>query len=219
MRVSRSDTGGSVRIPASVRGVFGLKPTYGPLPRTGSMKLAPSIVVLGPVARSVRNLALILGIEAGSDGDDAQRSMRSVPDYLHSLGRGVEGLRIGTPRNHFFERFDPQIRSAREHPLSIFEAAGARIVEIDIPFAAHLAELSRTVVYSEATAIHADSAHSCAASRRDGCRCGSAPLGGARRARAMHSTVQLSRAAGAQCAGGTRRSRLAGRSSAHWSAV
>lgn len=151
-----SDTGGSVRIPASVQGVFGLKPTYGLLPRTGSMKLAPSIDVLGPVSRSVRDLALILGIVAGSDGEDVQCSMRPVPDYLHSLGRGVEGLRIGVPRNHFFERLDPQIRSACEHSLGIFEAAGARIVEIDIPFAAHLAELSRAIVYSEATAIHAD---------------------------------------------------------------
>lgn len=151
-----SDTGGSVRIPASVQGVFGLKPTYGLLPRTGSMKLSPSIDVLGPITRSVRDLALILGIVAGSDGEDAQCSMRPIPNYSSSLGRGVEGLRIGLPKNHFFERLDPQVRSACERSLASFEGAGARIVEVDIPFAAHLAELSRAVVYSEATAVHGE---------------------------------------------------------------
>lgn len=151
-----SDTGGSVRIPASVQGVFGLKPTYGLLPRTGSMKLAPSIDVLGPITRSVRDLALILGILAGSDGEDAQCSMRSVPNYAHAIGLGVEGLRIGVPKNHFFERLDPQVRSACERSLASFEAAGAQLVEVEVPFAAHLAELSRAIVYSEATAVHGE---------------------------------------------------------------
>ena len=151
-----SDTGGSVRIPASVQGVFGLKPTYGLLPRSGSMKLSPSIDVLGPITRSVRDLALILGIVAGSDGKDAQCSLRSVPDYSSALGRGIEGLRIGIPKNHFFERLDPQVRSACERSLSIFQGAGAQLVEVDVPFAAHLSELSRAIVYSEATAVHGE---------------------------------------------------------------
>lgn len=151
-----SDTGGSIRIPASVQGVFGLKPTYGLVPRTGSMRLSPSIDVLGPITRSVRDLALILGIVAGSDGEDAQCSTRPVPDYVSALGRGVESVRIGVPKNHFFERLDPQVRSACERSLASFEAAGARIVEVDIPFAAHLAELSRAIVYSEATAVHGE---------------------------------------------------------------
>ena len=151
-----SDTGGSVRIPASVQGVFGLKPTYGLLPRTGSMKLAPSIDVLGPIARSVRDLALVLRLVAGRDGVDAQCSGRPVPDYASVLGRGVEGLRIGIPTDHFFERLDPQIRAACERSLSAFEAAGARIVEVAVPYAAQLAELSRAIVYSEATAVHSE---------------------------------------------------------------
>ncbi|MEY2624956.1 MAG: amidase [Gammaproteobacteria bacterium] len=155
-----SDTGGSVRIPASVQGVFGLKPTYGLLPRTGSMKLSPSIDVLGPITRSVRDLALILKIVAGSDGEDAQCSMRPVPNYADALGLGVEGLRIGVPKNHFFDRLDPQIRFACERSLASFEAAGAQLVEVEVPFAAHLAELSRAIVYSEATAVHGETLRS-----------------------------------------------------------
>ncbi|MFM7396482.1 MAG: amidase [Gammaproteobacteria bacterium] len=155
-----SDTGGSVRIPAAVQGVFGLKPTYGLLPRTGSMKLAPSVDVLGPITRSVRDMALVLEVIAGCDGEDAQCSMRPVPKYSSVLGRGVEGLRVGIPTNHFFERLEPQIRSACERSLASFEAAGAQLVEVEIPFAAHLAELSRAIVYSEATAVHAETLRS-----------------------------------------------------------
>lgn len=150
-----SDTGGSVRIPAAVNGVLGLKPTYGLLPRTGSMKLSPSIDTLGPVARSAPDLAAVLQIVAGADGRDALASRRAPPDYAAALGRGVEGLRIGLPRNHFFAVATPEVRAAMERCLALLEGAGARIVEVTVPDAAPLAELSRAVVYAEATALHA----------------------------------------------------------------
>jgi aspartyl-tRNA(Asn)/glutamyl-tRNA(Gln) amidotransferase subunit A len=150
-----SDTGGSVRIPAAVNGVLGLKPTYGLLPRTGSMKLSPSIDTLGPIARSAADLAAVLQIIAGADGRDALASRRMPPDYAAALGRGVEGLRIGLPRNHFFGVATPEVRAAMERCLAALEGAGARIVEVTVPDAAPLAELSRVIVYSEATALHA----------------------------------------------------------------
>ena len=150
-----SDSGGSIRIPAAVNGVFGLKPTYGLIPRTGSLKLAPSIDVIGPCTRSVRDLALLLEIIAGSDGRDALCSQRPIADYRASLGRGVEGGRVGVPAEYFAEDLDPPVRAAYERSLALFEAAGARLVEVPVPDVRAMAELSRAVVYSEATALHA----------------------------------------------------------------
>lgn len=151
-----SDTGGSVRIPASVQGVFGLKPTYGLLPRSGSMPLAPSIDVLGPITRSVRDLARVLQVVAGGDGEDPQCSLRPIPDYADALGRGVTGWRIGIPRQYFLDRLEPPVRTAYERALAVFEAEGATLVEVEVPHAALLAELSRAIVYPEALAVHAE---------------------------------------------------------------
>lgn len=150
-----SDTGGSVRIPASVNGVFGLKPTYGLIPRTGSLKLSPSIDVIGPVARSVRDLALLLAEVAGHDGRDALASRRPVPDYTRTLDRGVAGLRIGIPTRYFFEHVDPEIEAALERARREWMQAGAVEVPLEMPLVETFAELSRAVVYSEATALHA----------------------------------------------------------------
>lgn len=150
-----SDTGGSVRIPASANGVLGLKPTYGLLPRTGSMKLAPSIDVLGPITRSAADMACVLQAVAGADGRDALASRRPVPDHAAALRRGVEGLRLGIPRSYFFDVATAEVRAAVERCLAALEGAGARLVEVDVPDAPAMSELSRAVVYSEATALHA----------------------------------------------------------------
>ena len=151
-----SDTGGSVRIPASANGVIGLKPTYGLIPRTGSMKLSPSIDVIGPMARSARDIALLLEVLAGADGLDACSSSRPRPRYTQEMSRGVEGLRIGVPRNYFPVGVAPSIRTAMEASLALLERAGATLVPLDVPQeVAAMAELSRAVVYAEATALHA----------------------------------------------------------------
>lgn len=151
-----SDTGGSVRIPASVNGVFGLKPTYGLIPRTGSLKLAPSIDVIGPIARSARDLAILLAAVAGSDDRDALASRRAVPDYLGTLDHGIADLRIGVPTAYFFEDLDPDIEAALARRRREWRQAGAVEVPVEIPFVDTFAELSRAVVYSEATALHAN---------------------------------------------------------------
>ena len=150
-----SDTGGSVRIPAAANGCVGLKPTYGLLPRTGSMPLTPSIDVLGPIARSVRDLAIVLQIVAGHDDDDRQSSRRTPPDYLAATTRGVRGLRIGIPRTEFFAADSRAVGDALLHARRVFEDAGAVCGEIELPPVAPLAELSRAIVYSEATGLHA----------------------------------------------------------------
>ena len=150
-----SDTGGSVRIPASANGLVGLKPTYGLIPRTGSMKLSPSIDVIGPMARTVADLAEILQVVAGGDGVDANASLRPVPDYRQSIRAGVEGLRIGVPSNYFFDVASDEIRGAMDRSLQALLAVGARRVDISVPAVAEMSELSRAIVYSEATALHA----------------------------------------------------------------
>jgi aspartyl-tRNA(Asn)/glutamyl-tRNA(Gln) amidotransferase subunit A len=156
-----SDTGGSVRIPASANGVVGLKPTYGLIPRTGSMKLSPSIDVIGPMARSARDVALLLEVLAGADGLDACSSSRPRPRYTQEVTRGVEGLRIGVPRNYFSVGVAPVIRDAMNASLALLERAGARLVSLDVPEeVAAMAELSRAVVYAEATALHAQALRS-----------------------------------------------------------
>ena len=150
-----SDTGGSVRIPASANGLVGLKPTYGLIPRTGSMKLAPSIDVIGPMARTTADLAEILQVVAGGDGVDANASLRPIPDYRSAVFQGVENLRIGVPTNYFFDVATDEIREAMDRSLRALLAAGALQVDVTVPDVSEMSELSRAIVYSEATALHA----------------------------------------------------------------
>lgn len=150
-----SDTGGSVRIPAAANGVVGIKPTYGRVPRTGSMRLAPSIDVIGPLARSTRDCARLLGIIAGHDPLDTQSTSLPVDDYEAAVARGVAGLRIGVPRNYFYDVASDDVREAMQRSVEQLVAQGAVRVEVDVPDAHSLAELSRAIVYPEAAGLHA----------------------------------------------------------------
>jgi len=158
-----SDTGGSIRLPAAVNGVLGLKATYGLIPRTGAMGLSWSTDHVGPMARDVADLARLLGVFAGRDPADPASSTRTVPDYTLNLHAGVKGLRIGVPANFFFEEVDTDVGRALALALATLEAAGARLVEITVPTPDHLTELSRTLVYSEATALHGHFQRTCPA--------------------------------------------------------
>lgn len=153
-----SDTGGSVRLPASVTGVLGLKPTYGLLSGHGMMPLSGSADTPGIFARTAADLALLLAAVAGPDPDDQRTAGRAVPDYSRALA-GSElprGLRIGLPRNFFLEHVAADVRRALDASLRSLVELGAEVVEVPMPASvvAHYTELSRVLVYAEATALH-----------------------------------------------------------------
>jgi len=132
-----SDTGGSVRQPAGYCGVVGLKPTYGRVSRFGLVAYASSLDQIGPVTRSVPDAALLLGVVAGHDPRDSTSVDVPVPDYAEKLEEGVEGLKLGLPRQYFAEGLDAEIRATVEQAARGMERAGAEIVEISLPVAGH----------------------------------------------------------------------------------
>ena len=150
-----SDTGGSVRLPAAVNGVLGLKATYGRVPRSGAMPLSWSCDHLGPLARTAADLARLMNVIAGHDPADPTASRRAVPDYGAGLDAGIRGLRIGIPRNYYFDEVHPDVQKPLDAALAALVVAGAVLVPLDVPAAEHLTELSRALVYSEAAAAHA----------------------------------------------------------------
>ena len=130
-----SDTGGSIRQPASFCGVVGLKPTYGRVSRYGLLAFASSLDQIGPITRTVRDAALSLAAIAGSDPADSTASPEPVPDYAAALTGDVRGLRIGVPRAFLAEGLDDQVRAAYDHALAVLRDAGATLVDVELPHA------------------------------------------------------------------------------------
>lgn len=132
-----SDTGGSIRLPASYCGVVGLKPTYGRVSRYGLVAYASSLDQIGPFGRDVRDVAHLLQTIAGHDPLDSTSADVPVPDYVASLEEGVSDLRVGLPRQFFAEGLDADVRTSVEDAVARLEKAGASVCEIDLPVAGH----------------------------------------------------------------------------------
>jgi len=128
-----SDTGGSIRIPASLCGVVGLKPTFGRVSRQGIVPHTWSLDHAGPLCRTVTDAALLLNALAGYDARDPACQDRQVPDYTRAIGLPVEGVRVGICRNHFFDRNEPAVDAAVGRAISDLSAAGALVHEFEIP--------------------------------------------------------------------------------------
>ena len=128
-----TDTGGSIRQPAAHCGVVGLKPTYGRVSRYGVIAYASSLDQVGPMARSVRDCAHLLGAIAGHDGLDSTSVPRPVPDYIAGLDGGVRGLRIGLPKEYFVEGMSPEVEQAVRTAVRQLESLGASIEEVSLP--------------------------------------------------------------------------------------
>jgi aspartyl-tRNA(Asn)/glutamyl-tRNA(Gln) amidotransferase subunit A len=128
-----TDTGGSIRQPASFCGVVGVLPTYGRVSRYGLIAFASSLDRIGPFAANVRDAAKVLGVIAGHDPMDATSSPLPVPDYAADLDKGVAGLKLGVPAEYFAEGLDPEVRTAIEAGIEKLRAAGAEIRPISLP--------------------------------------------------------------------------------------
>jgi len=150
-----SDTGGSIRIPAALCGSVGIKPTYGRSSLHGVVPLAWSLDHPGPLARTVRDVAIALGATSGHDPRDPASADRPVPAYLAEVERGAKGLRVGVPRDHVWEQVAPEIGSAVRAAIDRLAGAGAEVREIAWPRAAAYAEAGRVILNAEILAVHA----------------------------------------------------------------
>ncbi len=151
-----TDTGGSVRGPASLCGLVGMKPTYGRVSRRGVLPLAFSLDTVGPLTRTVEDNALLLTAMAGHDPGDPGSARAPVPDFAADLRAGVRGLRVGVIR-HFYTNdmeADPEVSGAVEDAVGVLEGLGARVRELRLEPLELYAACSRTIIMSEAYAVH-----------------------------------------------------------------
>ena len=150
-----SDTGGSIRLPAACCGIVGVKPTYGRVSRAGAMALSWSLDHLGPMTRTVRDAALMLGVIAGYDRRDATSSHRAVPDYVAELERPLGLVRVGIPENFYFDRLDPDVATVVENALGILPTLGLKTGPLHVPDPESMVGVSNVLVRCESAAVHA----------------------------------------------------------------
>jgi len=146
-----SDTGGSIRLPASFCGVVGVKPTYGRVSRWGVVAYASSLDQVGTFGRTVEDAALMLECIAGHDPLDGTSSVRTVPRYAESLGLGVRGLRLGLPREYFVEGMQREVESAVREAVRRLEGLGASVVPVSLPHTAYAISTYYLVATAEAS--------------------------------------------------------------------
>jgi aspartyl-tRNA(Asn)/glutamyl-tRNA(Gln) amidotransferase subunit A len=148
-----TDTGGSIRIPASFCGTVGLKPTYGRVSRRGVLPLSWSLDHVGPLTSSVRDAGLVLNAIAGHDAADASSSRRPVVDFVPDEDCAVRGLRIGFPQNFFFERLDVDVELCVRGAIARLESLGAEVKPVTLPDIAALNAVGRMMLLCEASAL------------------------------------------------------------------
>ena len=143
-----SDTGGSIRQPASLCGVVGMKPTYGRVSRYGLIAFASSLDQIGPFAKDIKDAALLLGVIAGFDEKDSTSVNVPVPDYLSYLKNDVKGMKIGIPKEYFVSGMDKEVEAAVKEAIALLKGKGAQVVEVTLPHT----EYAVAVYYILATA-------------------------------------------------------------------
>jgi aspartyl-tRNA(Asn)/glutamyl-tRNA(Gln) amidotransferase subunit A len=146
-----SDTGGSIRQPASYCGVVGLKPTYGRVSRYGLVAFASSLDQIGPLGKTVRDAARTLGVIAGHDRYDSTSSNAEVPDYLGELTGDVKGLRVGVPPECFGEGLDGEVRERAQAAIRELEGRGAEVVEVRLPHMKYVIAVYYLIATAEAS--------------------------------------------------------------------
>src|SRR5919109_887111 len=149
-----SDTGGSIRNPASFCGIVGLKPTYGRISRAGIIPLSWSLDHAGPMARTVTDTAMLLQTIAGPDARDASASTQPVPDYQAALRPDLPDVHIGVPSTYFFENGDPEVIAAVRAAIDAMPPLGAVVRPVELPHAWLGPAASWAIAYSESFAFH-----------------------------------------------------------------
>jgi aspartyl-tRNA(Asn)/glutamyl-tRNA(Gln) amidotransferase subunit A len=147
-----TDTGGSIRVPAALNGVVGLKPTYGLVPRTGVTSLSWSLDHVGPLTRTVQDVALVLSATAGHDSRDP--ASVSGPMLDRFPGGDLRGLKVGVPRNHYFDRVTPEVEESVRGAIERLAELGAELVDVEIPMARYIQAVQWGLMVPEATAYH-----------------------------------------------------------------
>ncbi len=128
-----SDTGGSIRQPAALTGIVGVKPTYGRVSRYGLIAFASSLDQIGPMTRDVLDAVLLLQAIAGHDPKDSTSSTKPVPNYLTDLRKGVKGMKLGVPKEYFVAGMEPEVERSIRDAIRVFEQQGAAIEEVSLP--------------------------------------------------------------------------------------
>lgn len=149
-----SDTGGSVRLPAAFNGVSGLRPTVGRVPSLGCLPVSPTQDAIGPMARSVADVARVFAVIAGEHAEDPTSVAAPLENFLPRLGDGIAGVRVGLPRNHYFDGCDPEIDAAVREAARVLESLGAVLHEVEVPGAGEAHEHATVVIFSDACELH-----------------------------------------------------------------
>jgi aspartyl-tRNA(Asn)/glutamyl-tRNA(Gln) amidotransferase subunit A len=146
-----SDTGGSVRQPASFCGCVGLKPSYGRVSRYGLTAFASSLDQIGPMTKDLRDAALLLGIIAGHDSMDSTSVPAPVPDYAANLSRDISGLKAGLPREYFIKGVDAEVERTVQEAIRQCERLGAKVVDVSLPMTPHAIAVYYIIACAEAS--------------------------------------------------------------------
>jgi aspartyl-tRNA(Asn)/glutamyl-tRNA(Gln) amidotransferase subunit A len=147
-----TDTGGSIRQPAALCGVSGLKPTYGRVSRYGLIAYGSSLDQIGPFAWTAADLALVLQAIAGHDPSDGTSAQIPVPDYSAALTGDVRGLRVGVPREYFVDGMEPGVELATREAIAVLKDRGAEVVEVSLPYTKYALPTYYIVAPAEASA-------------------------------------------------------------------
>jgi aspartyl-tRNA(Asn)/glutamyl-tRNA(Gln) amidotransferase subunit A len=147
-----TDTGGSIRQPAALSGVVGVKPSYGRVSRFGVVAFASSLDQVGPLAKTVRDSALIMNAIAGHDPQDSTCLNEPVPDYTAALGRDLKGIRLGLPKEYMLEGIDPQVKAAIDAAVKQLQSLGAEIVDVSLPHTDYAIAAYYIIATAEASA-------------------------------------------------------------------
>ena len=146
-----TDTGGSIRQPASCCGIVGVKPTYGRVSRFGAVAFASSLDQIGPMSKTVEDSALLLNIIAGYDRKDSTSINIEVPNYLENIKDSIKGLKIGLPKEYFIDGLDKDVKNALDKAIEVYKNLGAEFIEISLPHTDYAVAVYYIICCSEAS--------------------------------------------------------------------